>query len=32
MRKMTLGAKLFCIGLFVAGVACAVSLGIVITL
>lgn len=32
MRKMTLGAKLFCIGLFVAGVACTVALGFVIAI
>lgn len=30
MFKMTLGAKLFCIGLVVAGVACAASLGIIV--
>lgn len=32
MRKMTLGAKLFCIGLFVTGIVCAIALGVVIAM
>lgn len=31
MRKFTLGAKLFCFGLFITAVACTVALAIVVT-
>jgi hypothetical protein len=31
MRKFTLGAKLFCFGLFIAAVACTVTLAMVVT-
>lgn len=30
MRKMTLGAKLFCVGLVVAGIACTTALVFVV--